>query len=109
MVHVDFSIFYTGGSYGHANGDIGVAIPSGPGASIDLREIAAKSPPVGFSGQLHVEAVLTVDGVGNSYACGDVCVASKAEAQALGRWLDDLPGLSVWPNDQDDPLYDVSK
>ena len=109
MIRVDFSIFYIGGSYGHASGDIDVAIPCGPGAGIDLSKIAADAPPVGFSGQLVVDSILAIDGIGNSYACGDVCVASKAEAQALGRWLDDLPGLSVWPNDLDDPLYDGSK
>ncbi|AIF48838.1 hypothetical protein HY57_17115 [Dyella japonica A8] len=109
MVRIDFSIFYVGGSYGHANGDVDIAIPSGPGASIDLSEVAVDAPPAGFSGQLVVDSVLAVDGIGNLYACGDVCVASKAEAKALGRWLDDLPGLSVWPNDLDDPLYHGSK
>lgn len=109
MIRVDFSIFYTGGSYGHANGHIDIAVPSGPGASIDLSEIAVEVPPAGFSAHLVVDSVLAVDRIGSSHTCGDVCVASKAEAQLLGRWLDNLPGLSVWPNDLDDPLYDGSK
>jgi hypothetical protein len=105
MVRIDFSIFFAGDSYGHANGDIDIAIPSGPGASIDLTEIAVEAPPAGFSGQLVVDSVVAVDGNGSAYACADVCVASKAEAQVLGRWLDGLPGLSVWPNDLDDLLW----
>lgn len=109
MVRVDFSIFYTGGSYGHASGDIDVAVPAGPGAPIDLCQIAVERPPADFSGQLIVESVLVAGGVGTSYACRDVCVASKTEADALGRWLDNLPDLSVWPNDLGDPLYDGSE
>jgi|GEM_PF-2551534 len=109
MVRVDFSIFYTGGSYGHANGDIDIAIPSGPGVTIDLSEIVLEIPPAGFSGQLVVDSILQVDGIGSSYSCGDVCVASRAEAQVLGRWLENVPGLSVWPNDLGDPLYDGPK
>lgn len=109
MVRIDFSIFYAGGSYSHANGAIDIAIPCGPGTSIDLSEIAKDAPPVGFTGQLVVESVVSVDGMGSSYVCGDVCVTSKAEAQVLGRWLDELPGLSVWPNELDDPLYDRSQ
>jgi hypothetical protein len=108
MVRIDFSIFYAGETYGHASGGIDVATPSGPGASIDLSEIAIQVPPAGFSGRLVVDSVLAVDGVESAYACGDVCVASKAEAQALEKWLNDLPGLSVWPNDLDDPLSDGS-
>lgn len=109
MVRIDVSIFYAGRSYGHANGDIDIAVPSGPGACIDLSGIAACAPPAGFSGQLVVDSVLSVDGAASSYACRDVCLASKDEAQIVGRWLDELPGLSVWPNDLDDPLYDGSK
>jgi len=109
MVRIDVSIFYAGRSYGHANGDIDVVVPSGPGACIDLSSIAASAPPAGFSGRLVVDAVLLLDGGISSYACEDVCVASKAEAQIVGRWLDELPGLSVWPNDLDDLLYDGSK
>lgn len=109
MVRIDFSIFHAGGSYGHANGEIDVAVPDGEGSIIDLASIALSVPPVGFSGQLVVNAILPLQENFNSYACGDVCVVSKAEAQMLGRWLDELPGLSVWPNDLDDPLYDRSK
>ena len=109
MVRIDVSIFFAGESYAHANGDIDMAVPCGPGACIDLSGIAASAPPVGFSGQLVVGSVLSLDGDISSYACEDVCVASKAEAQIVGRWLDELPGLSVWPNDLDDPLYDGSK
>jgi hypothetical protein len=109
MVRIDVSIFYAGVSYGHVNGDIDIAVPSGPGARIDLSGVAASAPPAGFSGQLVVDSVLSADGVASSYACVDVCVASRTEAQIVASWLDALPGLSVWPNDLDDPLYDGSK
>jgi hypothetical protein len=103
MILVDFSIFYTGGSYGHANGCIDVTVPYGPGASINLSAIASTPPPPCFSGQIRVESVIPIEGVGNSYACADVCVATEAEALLLGTWLDRLPGLSVWPSDLGDP------
>ena len=75
MVRIDVSIFCAGESYGHANGDIDMAVPSGPVACIDLSGIAASAPPVGLSGQLVVDSVLSLDGGISSYACEDVCVA----------------------------------
>jgi len=101
MVLVDFSIFYTGGSYGHANGCIDIAVPSGPGATINLAAIAPTPPPSFFSGQIRIESLLPIEGSGSACACADVCVASEEEACLLSKWLDQVPGLSVWPNDLD--------
>ncbi|MFC3815146.1 hypothetical protein [Lysobacter sp. GCM10012299] len=104
MIWIDFSIFYADSSYGHANGTVDLPVPCGTGAIINLLDIAAQPPPTSFSGQLVVDHILEAEGgCGQSYGCGDIWVASEAEALALGRWLDKLPGLAVWPNDSNDP------
>ena len=95
MVAADFSIFSADSSYGHASGRIEVAAELGPGASIDLSGLAPLPPPPFFSGQIHVESVVSVEGAEDVYACADVCVTSKDEACALGQWLDQVPGLET--------------
>lgn len=104
MIAVDFSIFTSDSSYGYASGRIEVAAKLGPGASIDLSGLAPLPPPPFFSGRIHVETVIPGEGVDDVYACSDVCVTSRDEACALGQWLEQVPGLSVWPNDPNDPL-----
>lgn len=102
MVHIDFSIYFKGGSYGHANGCLSVELPAGPGASLNLADLTSLPAPPFFSGQVIVESVVKVDGAADVYACADVYVASSDEAQLLGNWLDLLPGLSIWPNELSD-------
>ena len=104
MVAVDFSIFSANSSYGYASGRIEVAAELRPGVSIDVSGLAPLPPPAFFSGQIYVEAVVSVEGADDVYSCADVCVTSKDEACALGQWLDQVQGLSVWPNDANDPL-----
>ncbi len=95
-IYIDFSIYYPEGAYGNVTGYIDLPAPPKIGEAIVLFKDELSQSGVGFSGLLHLEAILPVEGYGAEYtvySLEDAEMNSLDDARQLGNRLEAECGL----------------